>query len=92
MKLLNFCSCLIIINTALALDFEKAWKNKKFREIESNFGQWIVHPEKLPSVSFYYDKYRRNPESSDSTENNSTASQWASEYPTKTIEIELGNL
>ena len=76
----------------MALDFEKAWKNKKFREIESNFGQWIVHPEKLPSVSFYYDKYRRNPESSDSTENNSTASQWASEYPTKTIEIELGNL
>ena len=93
MKLLRFsvCSCLIIINPSFALDFDKAWKNNRFREIDSNFGQWTVHPEKEPSVSLYYDKYRRNTESSDFTENNSSGSQWTSEYPTKTIEITLGN-
>lgn len=73
------------------MDFEKAWKNNKFRDIESNTEQWIVHPERFPSVSLYYDKYRRNTESSDSTENNSSGSQWSSELPTKKIEIILGN-
>ena len=92
MKIISLCSCLIIINPAFALDFEKAWKAKKFREIESNFVQWAVHPERLPSVSLYYDEYRRNTESSDSRENTSSSSQWTSEYPTKRIEITLGNM
>jgi len=91
MKLLSFSLCFIIINTSFALDFEKAWKNNKFRDIESNTEQWIVHPERFPSVSLYYDKYRRNTESSDSTENNSSGSQWSSELPTKKIEIILEN-
>ena len=93
MNILRFsvCSCLIIINPTFALDFDKAWKNNRFREIDSNFGQWTVHPEKEPSVSLYYDKYRRNTEPSDSTETNYTGSQWTSENPTKRIEITLGN-
>ena len=92
MKLLSFSLCLIIINPSFALDFEKAWKNDKFLDIERNSGQWIVHPERVPSVSLYYDQYRRNTESSDSIENNSSGSQWNSEHSPKKIEITLGNV
>ena len=89
MKLLSFSLCLIIINPSFALDFEKAWKNDKFLDIERNSGQWIVHPERVPSVSLYYDEYNRISESSDSRENNSSGAQWTS--LDRMIEITLGN-
>ena len=93
MKLFTLCSCFILLHPSFALDIERAFKNDKFENIERNPGQWIVHPEKIPSISLYFDKYRR-PHHTEETllwdlrENYSSGSQWT----TKKIEITLGNL
>ena len=93
MKLLSFSLCFITINPSFALDFEKAWKDDKFQDIKGHIGPWIVHPEKVPSVSLYYDEYNsHHAESSDSRENNSSGAQWTSKHDhDRMIEITLGN-
>ena len=92
MKLLSLCSCFIAINPSFALDIDKAWKNNKFHDIESNSGQWIVHPERFPSVSLYFDKYRRPHHDAEFSSDWKETYHSGSEWTTKKIEITLGNL